>query len=61
VGGYKSIVTKRINTLRHTPGKKFWQDRFHDHVIRDYEECRRIGAYIETNIANWNDDRYFKE
>jgi len=61
VGGYKSIVTKRINTLRYTPGKKFWQDRFHDHIIRDYEECRRIGAYIETNIANWNDDRYFKE
>ena len=59
VGGFKSIVTARINTLRQTKGQKVWQYRFHDHVIRDYEECRRIGAYIEMNIANWNDDRYY--
>lgn len=59
VGGFKSIVTARINTLRQTKGQKVWQTRFHDHVIRDYEECRRIGAYIEMNIANWNDDRYY--
>ena len=60
VGGFKSAVTTRINTLRQTKGQKVWQYRFHDHVIRDYEECRRIGAYIESNIANWNDDMYYK-
>jgi REP element-mobilizing transposase RayT len=58
VGGFKSAVTTRINTLRHTKGKQVWQERFHDHVIRDYEECRRIGAYIDSNIENWKDDRY---
>lgn len=60
VGGFKSVVTARINTLRQTRGQKVWQYRFHDHVIRDYEECRRIGAYIDSNIANWKDDRYYR-
>jgi putative transposase len=60
VGGFKSVVTARINTLRQTKGQKVWQCRFHDHVIRDYEACRRIGAYIDSNIANWKDDMYYK-
>jgi len=60
VGGFKSVVTARINTLRQTKGQKVWQYRFHDHVIRDYEACRRIGAYIDSNIANWKDDKYYK-
>jgi putative transposase len=60
VAGFKSAVTARINTLRQTKGRPVWQSRFHDHVIRDYEECRRIGAYIDSNIANWKDDMYYK-
>lgn len=60
VGGFKSAVTARINTLRQTKGQKVWQSRFHDHVIRDYEACRRIGAYIDSNIANWKDDCYYR-
>jgi len=59
VAGFKSAVTVRINTLRQTKGQAVWQTRFHDHVIRDYEECRRIAAYIDMNIANWNEDRYY--
>lgn len=59
VAGFKSAVTARINTLRHTQGTAVWQTRFHDHVIRDYEECRRIGAYIDGNIENWKDDPYY--
>ena len=60
IGGFKSVVTARINTLRQTKGQKVWQYRFHDHVIRDYEACRRIGAYIDSNIANWKNDMYYK-
>jgi putative transposase len=59
VAGFKSAVTSRINQLRNTKGQPVWQTRFHDHVIRDYEECRRIGAYIDSNIVNWNEDRYY--
>ncbi len=60
VAGFKSAVTSRINQLRNTKGQPVWQERFHDHVIRDYEECRRIGAYIDSNIENWKEDRYYK-
>jgi len=60
VGGFKSVVTARINQLRNTKGQAVWQSRFHDHVIRDFEECRRIGAYIDSNIDNWKDDRYYR-
>ncbi len=58
VAGFKSVVTARVNTLRQSKGRKVWQERFHDHVIRDAEECRRIGAYIDSNIINWKEDRY---
>jgi REP element-mobilizing transposase RayT len=60
VAGFKSAVTARINELRNTKGQAVWQSRFHDHVIRDFEECRRIGAYIDSNIENWKDDRYYQ-
>lgn len=60
VAGFKSAVTARINQLRNTKGQAVWQSRFHDHVIRDFEECRRIGAYIDSNIENWKDDRYYQ-
>ena len=60
VAGFKSAVTAGINTLRQSKGTPVWQERFHDHVIRDYEECRRIGAYIDSNIENWKEDRYYK-
>jgi putative transposase len=60
VAGFKSAATARINTLRQTKGQPVWQERFHDRVIRDYEECRRIGAYIDLNIANWKEDMYYK-
>lgn len=59
VAGFKSAATSRINQLRNTKGQPVWQERFYDHVIRDYEECRRIGAYIDSNIVNWNEDRYY--
>ena len=60
VAGFKTSFTARINTLRQTKDTPVWQERFHDYVIRNYEECRRIGAYIDSNIANWNNDRYYK-
>jgi REP element-mobilizing transposase RayT len=60
VAGFKSVATARINQLRNTEGQAVWQSRFHDHVIRDFEECRRIGAYIDSNIENWKGDRYYR-
>ena len=55
----KSITTKRINKQRNTPGKKIWQSRFHDHVIRNENDYLQILQYIENNPFQWELDKYF--
>ena len=57
VGSYKSAVTKHANRLNLESG---WQTRFHDHIIRNEVEFDRIANYIESNVANWKDDKFFK-
>ncbi len=66
VGGFKSAATKRINEYRKDarpciPTGPVWQTRFHDHIIRNEEEYQRIYNYIETNIENWEKDKFFKK
>jgi putative transposase len=56
VGSYKSAVTKNANRLGLECG---WQERFHDHIIRNDAEYQRINDYIESNIENWKDDKFF--
>ena len=55
--GFKSAVTTQARLLEIPFG---WQARFHDHVIRDDDEFRRIANYIECNPANWEEDRLNK-
>jgi len=59
VAGFKSAVTKRINEYRNTPKQPVWQERFHDHIIRNEEEYQRISDYIKNNPANWKDDKFY--
>ena len=58
VAGFKSSVTVRINQYRNTPKAPVWQERFHDHIIRDEAGYQEILKYIENNPRNWNDDRF---
>lgn len=51
--GFKSAVTTNARELNISFG---WQTRFHDHVIRDDDEFRRIAFYIEQNPMNWEKD-----
>ena len=51
--GFKSAVTTTARELNISFG---WQTRFHDHVIRDDDEFRRIAFYIEQNPMNWEKD-----
>lgn len=55
--GFKSAVTIEAPTIQ--PDFS-WQARFHDHVIRDDDEFRRIAFYIYENPVNWYDDLYFQ-
>ena len=57
MAGVKSVITKRINTVRGTPGTHILQYRFHDHIVRNEQELYRIRQYIRNNPANWGKDK----
>ena len=54
VRSYKAAVTRAARSF--DPAFA-WQPRFHDHVVRDEADLRRIRAYIEGNPATWDRDR----
>lgn len=56
IAGFKSAVTKRVNTLRQTPGATLWQRNYWEHIIRNAEECSRIQTYIQNNPCQWQQD-----
>jgi putative transposase len=57
VGGFKSVVTKRVDELRGSPGIPVWQRNYYEHVIRNEESLHRIREYIHDNPARWEFDR----
>ncbi len=54
---YKSIVTKRINHHRGTPGVPVWQRGYYEHIIRNKRALNRIRRYIIENPLHWHNDR----
>ncbi|WP_396171351.1 transposase [Flavobacterium sp.] len=56
IRSYKSVVTKNGHYI-HADFE--WQERFHDHIIRDSESFEKIQNYIENNVANWKDDKFY--
>ncbi|MFA9371709.1 MAG: transposase [Labilibaculum antarcticum] len=52
---YKSAVTKEA---RKTDPDFEWQERFHDHIIRDDQEYHRIANYINNNPRKWDEDKF---
>ena len=57
IRSFKSAVTKRVNILQGTPGKRLWQGRYYEHVIRNSEDLNRLREYIITNPSRWSFDR----
>ena len=55
VRGFKSAATKRINEMRHTPGKPVWQRNYYDRIIRDDQEMQRARRYVRLNPTRWKD------
>lgn len=54
--GFKSVVT----TFAVKNNLEFeWQERFHDHIIRDEESYQRIKNYIFNNPSNWETDKFY--
>lgn len=57
--GFKSAVTCQINSFRSSPGKRVWQPRFYDHLIRNVVEFENISAYVANNPRIWKKDRFY--
>jgi putative transposase len=56
LAGFKSIITKRVNEIRLSPGAPVWQRNYYERIIRNEIEFNRICEYIINNPMNWNDD-----
>ena len=54
---FKSMVTKRINRMRGTPGSPVWQRNYWERIIRDMDEMNAVRRYIADNPARWDHDR----
>jgi len=70
IGAYKTTVSKQIHLLecrdrsRPVPttnhGSPFaWQRSFHEHIIRNEKEFKKISDYIVANPLNWEKDKFF--
>lgn len=56
VGSLKAAVTR----YAHSIAMPFaWQTRYHDHAIRGVDDCNKISAYIDNNVANWKTDCFY--
>jgi REP element-mobilizing transposase RayT len=51
---YKGRVTYEAHKTDNEFG---WQERFHDHIIRNESEYQKIRKYILNNPKNWSRDR----
>ncbi|MEN8242102.1 MAG: hypothetical protein ABFS17_09290 [Chloroflexota bacterium] len=47
--GVKIFTTKQINHLRGTPGTRFWQRSFYNHIIREEDDLDHVRSYIRDN------------
>lgn len=56
VGAFKSAVTRERNRELGTPGAPLWQRNYHEHVIRNDDDLRRIRRYIADNPLRWARD-----
>jgi hypothetical protein len=56
IGNLKSAITKYCRNSKMEFG---WQERFHDHIIRDREEYYRITEYIKNNPSKWVEDKFY--
>lgn len=54
---FKSISTRKINTLRATPGAPVWQRNYYERIVRDDRALNAIRHYIANNPLKWALDR----
>ncbi len=59
VRGYKSSVTKKINSLYgQISYVTIWQRNYYEHIIRNEQSYETIANYILNNPAKWTEDKF---
>ena len=67
IAGYKSAVTTKIDdfidlhqlkTPKYNRNNRLWQVNYHDHIIRNDYDYRRIKKYIKNNPSAWTKDHF---
>ena len=53
-----SVINQYKGRVSKEAGFPCWQKSFHDHVVRNEAEYRKIWEYIDNNPAKWAEDRY---
>ena len=54
---FKYQSTKNINIIRNSPGVKFWQRNYYEHIVRNNHELRSLYEYIMNNPIKWTIDK----
>ena len=55
----KGCTTRFARSRR--PEAKIWQSSYHDHIVRDDDDYKRLWEYIEENPGRWVEDQYCKD
>ncbi|MFI3242314.1 MAG: transposase [Alphaproteobacteria bacterium] len=65
IRAYKSAVTRAVRISGHSTlcpysfeEKRFWQNGYHDHVVRCQKTYHELLKYIDENPIKWHLDRY---
>jgi putative transposase len=60
IGAYKAAVTRQVNQLETSIVGGLWQERFHDHIIRNESDLNRIREYVINNPKVWEKDTFYR-
>ncbi len=55
---YKSLTARFCKKIY--PIERIFQNSFHDHIIRDEKEYKKIWEYIENNPYKWELDCFYE-
>ena len=63
IGSFKAAVTRQANRLGGGDGlggrdvsRPYWQQRYHEHIIRDQRAFDNIMKYVDNNVICWASD-----
>ncbi len=57
IGSFKAAVTRQANRqCGRDVSRPYWQQRYHEHIIRDQRAFDNIMNYVDNNVRSWASD-----